>query len=144
LFNLDDDPCEHVNRIDSDSLVAEGLRAALIDEMSRFQPGRIQLTCRTWLFAGLSSVALREGEGRVYILTGGAGAPRTLAAETSSWLTQRARRSRSTPGSPNAPFVPQKHVLLQHENETKHSPNAAIPTNVRYRSLVRQDYFMTG
>lgn len=40
LFNLDDDPREHVNRIDDKSVVADELRNLLVDEMNRFPIGR--------------------------------------------------------------------------------------------------------
>ena len=45
LFNLDQDPREHVNRLSGESELAAELRTALIDEMSRFPLGRCGLEC---------------------------------------------------------------------------------------------------
>jgi hypothetical protein len=39
LFNLDEDPREHVNRMNDRSAIADKLRAALIAEMKRFPAG---------------------------------------------------------------------------------------------------------
>jgi hypothetical protein len=39
LFNLDEDPREHVNRIKDSSALSDELRAALIAEMKRFPAG---------------------------------------------------------------------------------------------------------